>query len=539
MHRARSRFMRRSGGPHRCRIPRLQTIFPALLFLVPLLLFATGAPAHPHEAEPPGWVVLDVRLPSPGAATRLEALGAVVDDVDGTRARVYASPGAWGAIEALGFPHTFVEAHPSAHKSGTGYLSYLDMTAQLEAYAAEYPELTRLYTLGQSVEGRELWALLISTEPEQPADKPAFKYVATMHGDERLGTDLCVFLIDRLLTDYGHDARITRLVEETFIWIVPLMNPDGMERGSRFNANGVDLNRAFPRYPQDFSGTVYEEGMPSLTGLQPEVEHIVAWTLEEHFVLSANFHTGALVVNYPYDHAPGVFTGFAAPTPDDALFRALSLRYASENPPMRASLRFPGGITNGSAWYSITGGMQDWNYRYAGCKEVTIELSVNKQPPPSAIPQFWADNEEAMLRYLEGVHLGVRGLVRDRHTEAPIHARITIQDNPQPVYSHPGVGNYHRLLLPGEYTLTAAAPGYIPFRFQATVPEGEVAVRADVALSNGDINGDGRIDAVDVQLVLNALLGKSDPEPADVDGLGVSATDLQIVINLALGEELP
>src|SRR5690606_17944379 len=112
-----------------------------------------------------------------------------------------------------------------------------------------YPEITRLYSLGTSVEGRELWALLITDNPDVEEDEPEFKYVSTMHGDEPVGTELLLYFIDWLLRDYGRDPRITALVDETAVWIVPCMNPDGLERRRRYNAQGFDLNRAFPEYP--------------------------------------------------------------------------------------------------------------------------------------------------------------------------------------------------------------------------------------------------------------------------------------------------
>ena len=95
------------------------------------------------------------------------------------------------------------------------------------------------------------------------------------------------------------------------------------------------------------------------------------------------------------------------------------------------------------------------------------------------------------------------------------------------------MGDYQRLLLPGNHTLTIEAPGYVPYTFDVAVDAG-AAARTDVALSNGDINGDGVVDAVDVQLVVNAVLGMAVQFDADVDGRGPSATDIQAVILRAL-----
>jgi len=89
--------------------------------------------------------------------------------------------------------------------------------------------------------------------------------------------------------------RIVQLINKTDIYIIPSINPDGFEHGRRSNANFKDLNRNFPdlRFPgRETQGP---------HGPEPEVNAIMEWSKKHHFVLSANFHGGALVANYPYD----------------------------------------------------------------------------------------------------------------------------------------------------------------------------------------------------------------------------------------------
>lgn len=71
--------------------------------------------------------------------------------------------------------------------------------------------------------------------------------------------------------------------------------------------------------------------------------------------------------------------------------------------PMFPKEFFKGGITNGAKWYIVTGGMQDWNYLVAGCMEVTLELGCYKYPLEKDLPQYWMDNKEAFLTYMEQV----------------------------------------------------------------------------------------------------------------------------------------
>ena len=436
----------------------------------------TGPPRSEYRVE------LDTRAD----VDLLTEAGVIVGSVRESEATVFGRPDDITLLREWGFDP---EPITVGREAPFGYPTYDEMAAQLQTWAETYDDIARLTSLGTSVEGRQLWAIRINTDPDTPTDKPAFKYVSTMHGDEPLGTVLMMKLIERLLTDFDTDERITDLVESTDIWIVPLMNPDGYEVRSRFNANGVDLNRDFPIYPNDFTGTLFDDEPLHDEGREPETVHIMRWTAENRFVLSANLHTGSLVVNYPYDDDGGR-SGVEQPTPDDALFRDLSLRYAMNNPTLYNSTEFPFGITNGAAWYVIRGGMQDWNYRYAACKEVTLELSYIKAPPSGMLTTLWLENEESLLTYLEAVHIGVRGIVSDADTGAPVEARIRVDDNPQPVFTNPVVGHYHRLLLPGTYTLTVDAPGYHTAVIEHVEVEDGPATVVDIALEGKAVDDD-------------------------------------------------
>ena len=384
------------------------------------------------------------------------------------------------------------------------YHDYADVTSFLGSYAAEHSSICHLVSLGQSVQGRELWAIKISDNPLLQEDEPEFKYVSTMHGDERISLEMTLYLIDEILTGYGTDAAITELVDETEIWIVPLMNPDGLEAGTRYNANGVDLNRAFPDGAVSDIGTVYADPLVDVAGFQPEVAAVMQWGAASSASLSANLHSGALLVNYPYDNDG--LGSVDSPSPDDALFEVLAETYSIHNSPMWNSTDFTHGISNGAEWYSMDGGMQDWNYRYLSCNEVTIELSDVKTPAESLIDDFWNDNRDSMLAYMEAVHLGVRGMVTDATTGAPIYATISVAGNAHDVYSDPDVGDYHRLLLPGTYDLTISAPGYSTQTITGVVVDETMTKRVDVeltslgegvAFSNGVWTGQIAINAID------------------------------------------
>lgn len=461
-----------------------------------------------------------------------------IDNVKEGVVRIYADSGEITELESIGLAPVPVD-DTEPRKAPSGYHTHASLGAELETLAVSYASICRVVSLGTSVLGREIWAVLITDNPEAEEDEPEFKYVSTIHGNEPLGTELCLLFIRRLLEGYGNDERITHLVDETAVWVVPLMNPDGYESGSRYNADGYDLNRSFPVFGEDFEGSVFTGALVFPSETPVEVQRVAEWTADNSFVLSANFHAGALVVNYPYDD-DGEPSGWDTPTPDDLLFEEVSMRYSEHNLPMWNSSVFENGITNGTAWYRLVGGMQDWNYRYAACNEVTIELSEQEAPPISSLPSFWANNEESMLSYAEAVHMGVRGLVTDSETGSPLWAEVVVEGNAHKVYTDPDVGDYHRMLLPGVYTLRITSAGYVPVTAVGVVVSDGEAARLDAAmkvLKDADVNADGEVNVVDVQLVVRAVLGLPTPYNCDIDGGGVSATDVQLVLNKVLGIE--
>lgn len=337
------------------------------------------------------------------------------------------------------------------------YHNYEELTEFLNDINIQYPSITNLFSIGQSVQGRELWVLEISDNPGINEIEPEFKYVANMHGDETVGRELSLYLIEWLVQGYGVNDRATNLVDNTAIFIMPSMNPDGFESGSRYNANGVDLNRDFPDQFNDPNN--------SLEGRQPETRAMMQWTWDHNFVLSANMHTGALVVNYPFD---GPNTGIYSAAPDDDLFVQLARCYADAHPNMESG-GFNDGITNGSQWYAVYGGMQDWNYVWENDFEITLEQNEVKWPNSNELPGLWEEHQESMIVYIEQIHKGVRGIVRDLDSNNGLHATITIQEINHDIFTDSENGDYYRLLTPGTYTITAESFGYISQTEQITV----------------------------------------------------------------------
>lgn len=375
--------------------------------------------------------------------------------------------------------------------------------------ADQYPNICELIQAGTSVQNRPLYFLKITDNPTLEEAEPEFKYISTMHGNEVVGYDMCIRLIQLLTSEYGTNTRITDLVDNTEIWINPLMNPDGYVLGQRYNSQGIDLNRNFPMP----TGEQHPDGNAWAT------ENIAIMDLcnDHSFILSANFHTGALVMNYPWDYTYAL-------TPDDDLCQAAALTYSMHNLPMYNSPEFPNGITNGAEWYVITGSMQDWNYGFTDCLEITAEISNDFWPPASTLPTYWTQNQESMLSYMEFVHNGIHGLVTSTAGIA-LDATIIIEGNDKQVHTDPDVGDYHRMLLPGTYTVTANAVGYLPQTAQVTVPLSGSTVHDFVLENAQNVNFTGQVRDVEGFGIagVNVTLGTDPPNNATTDALGCFA----------------
>src|SRR3989338_5328137 len=130
---------------------------------------------------------------------------------------------------------------------------YVQMTAKLRALNAANPHLSVLFSVGKSVQQRELWVMkLFGTRvigvpnTHLKYEKPKFKYIANMHGNETVGREVILYFIEYLLNLYNSgDLRVTTILDYMDVFIMPSMNPDCYELKQRRNANGVDLNRNF------------------------------------------------------------------------------------------------------------------------------------------------------------------------------------------------------------------------------------------------------------------------------------------------------
>ena len=190
-----------------------------------------------------------------------------------------------------------------------------------------------------------------------------------------------------------------------------------------------------------------------------------------NFVVSCNFHGGAEVCNYPWD----TWSYFCA---DNDWWVYVCREYADtvhEYAPPGYLTDLDNGITNGYAWYTVTGGRQDYMNYFHQCREFTLEISEVKLPPAGQLPAFWEYNRRSLLNYMEQCQYGVRGIIKDASTGWPLVAEVNVvlhEADSSWVYSSLPTGNYHRLLEAGTYTIKYSAPGY------------ETAIRNNITVVN-------------------------------------------------------
>ncbi|MFN8207827.1 MAG: M14 family zinc carboxypeptidase [Bacteroidales bacterium] len=386
-----------------------------------------------------------------------------IDRVKGDSVFAYANAEEYKALLALGIRPNILTAPSLVYKQkmqapGKGavawdsYPTYEGYLALMAGYAASFPDICRLDTIGTSVNGRYLLALKLSDSAKSDQPEPEVFYTSSIHGDETTGYGLLLHLIDTLVTSYGTSPRLTRMLDSLEIWINPLANPDGtyysgnasVTGATRYNANGYDLNRNFPdiRYQDD---TVW----------QPETRAMINFMQQRRFVLSANFHGGAEVMNYPWDT-------WVTRHPDTDWFEFISHLFADTSmyygPEGYFKDTYPSGVTNGYDWYDVYGGRQDFTTYALRGREITIEISGIKLIPSSSLHAYWDYNRRSLINYLEQAMYGIQGYVVDSATGVPLHASVEVLNHDlasanSSVWSDSVTGRFTRLIAAGNWDL--------------------------------------------------------------------------------------
>lgn len=380
--------------------------------------------------------------------------------------------------------HKMFDGTSRAEYDWNEYPTYEAYVAMMEEFAQTYSDKCSLIELGTLASGRKI--LLVRINNGNTEGKPKFLYGSTIHGDETTGFVMMLRLIDLLLTQ-PELPEVKNVLDNIDLFICPNANPDGtyhngnhtVSGATRYNAYGVDMNR---NYPDPVDGP-----HPDNEAYAIETEWFMQFAEDYQFTMAAHYHGGAELMNYPWDNN-------YARHADDAWWQMVSREYAdlahnaSQSTDPYYMTDEENGITNGADWYTIGGGRQDYMNYYRQCREVTIECSTTKCPPASQLPSFWDYNYNSIFAYMNQVLYGIHGTVKDAATQEPLKATIEILNHDHDyskVESQLPIGDFHRPIKAGTYTVEIKANGYYPVQKTVTVVDGETTV-LNVELESGE-----------------------------------------------------
>ena len=262
---------------------------------------------------------------------------------------------------------------PEGFELGTcgGFLTIDQFLATLDSMAAQYPDLisARQPLNYQTHNGRDLFWVRISNDPNVDQDKPEILYTGMHHAREAIGMQLLVFYMYYLLENYDTDPDVQYIVNNFELYFVPIINMDGYAYNIQNDPNGggmwrknrrpnddgsygVDVNRNYAYmwgYDDNGSSPIPSDDTyrgPSAFS-EPETQSIRDFCNEHNFIETLNYHSYADDLLYPWGYTP-------EPCADDAIFNAHSVLLTKEN-----------GYVYGGSYttiYPTNGGSDDWMY---------------------------------------------------------------------------------------------------------------------------------------------------------------------------------
>jgi hypothetical protein len=214
---------------------------------------------------------------------------------------------------------------------------------ELAAQVAAHRDIAELEVLGTTVNGVEITAVRVTKNPSRTKDgrRPATVYVGAQHAREWITPEMVRRLLDHVLDGYATDPTITRLVNTTELWFIPVANPDGydwtFQEGNRLwrknlrdndgdgvitGVDGVDLNRNMPtRWGYDNEGSSPDPASDTYRGpapgSEPETQALDALFARITPEFLVNYHSAAQLLLH------GIGWQVATPGPDDVLYEAM------------------------------------------------------------------------------------------------------------------------------------------------------------------------------------------------------------------------
>ena len=384
------------------------------------------------------------------------------------------------------------------------YHSKNEVYEMVYEFAETHPEFVFLDTIGYSeVKKYPIIALKISDNPRVEEDEPCVMYDGLHHAREPISMEVCLKLIEKLLVGYGTDEQITEWIDETEIWIIPMINPEGWEyvveenlsypywrknfRDNNGNGifdpqtDGVDINRNY-----DFNwvlGGSGDIGSWTYRGPEPfsegEARAKRDLALAQKPSISLSYHTHGEIIIYSWSDRPEA--------PDQQLILSIATGIAQRIPSVTGSGTYQPTVSNCQNGFS-----RCWMYTVAGSLEYTVECAKEFIPAGEPALQIADQHMDAALYVLERVHdAGVTLHITDAITGDPLAAQVQIPEIYDPILtprtSDSLHGRFDRIVLPGVYNFQITKDGY----------QTEIITNIEVV--------DGRPTPVDVQLFPKAV----------------------------------
>lgn len=320
-----------------------------------------------------------------------------------------------------------------------GYFTLAEMEQILDSMALLYPNLITIkqpVSSTQSIEGRNIWYVKISDNPTVNESEPQVLYTALHHAREACSLSQLIFYMWYLLENYGTNPDITATLNNTELYFVPCVNPDGYVYNQTTNPNGggmwrknrrpngggtygVDLNRNYGgHWGYDNIGSSPTSSSDTYRGTsafsEPETQAIRNFCNGKNFVAALNAHTYSNLLVYPWGYIPSFYT------PDSATFVNWGIHLTEDS-------RFLYGTGDQTVAYVTNGDSDDWMYGEQTTKPKILSMTPEAG---SANDGFWpvasriidicktTFNQNYYLAKLAGTY-GVARDMQDQFISAP------------------------------------------------------------------------------------------------------------------------
>ena len=285
-----------------------------------------------------------------------------------------------------------IESRDFDYGSMGGYYTHQEIIDHLEELSNEYPSLvSSLQVIGQSLEGRDIYAVKLSDNPNIDENEPEVLYTGLHHAREPMSYMNLFYYMYWLVENYNTDQLASGILNNRELWFIPCLNPDGLIYNQEYapngggmqrknhretcsnnnnsnNWDGIDLNRNYSyMWGYDDQGSspnpCYQTYRGASSFSEPETQAIRDFVQDHNFVAAFNYHSYGNLLIHPF----GYVAGLLPPEPDLTIFR----EYGNEMTKYNNYLMGTGIETVG---YTVNGEADDWFYGQEGIYAYTPEV---------------------------------------------------------------------------------------------------------------------------------------------------------------------